>query len=72
MKIRKIISQHRRDFRAIYECEYCGFETEGTGYDDNHFHRNVIPEMKCIACGKKADATSYRPLAPKYSESMTV
>ena len=26
MKIEKIIHQHRRDFRAIYKCEHCGFE----------------------------------------------
>ena len=24
MKIQKIIDQHRRDFNAVYECEYCG------------------------------------------------
>lgn len=24
MKIKKILSQNRRDFRAIYECEHCG------------------------------------------------
>lgn len=71
MKIKKIISQNRRDFRAVYECEHCGHEREGYGYDDNHFHRNVIPSMKCKACGKSA-GEDYRPLATKYEEWETV
>jgi len=29
MKIKKIVSQHRRDFIAIYECEHCGHEEKG-------------------------------------------
>lgn len=26
MKIKEIISQNRRDFTAIYQCEHCGHE----------------------------------------------
>lgn len=33
MKIKEITSQHRRDFYAVYECEHCGDETTGYGYD---------------------------------------
>lgn len=70
MKIKKIISQHRRDFWAIYECEHCGHETEKTrGYDDQNFHQNVIPKMECDKCGKTA-AEDYRPLTTKYPEGM--
>ena len=71
MKIKKITSQTRRDFQAIYECEHCGHEESGYGYDDANFHQNVIPDMKCGKCGKKADK-NYRPLAPKYSEWETI
>lgn len=71
MKIKKIISQHRRDFIAIYECEHCGAEHEGEGYDDANFHVNVIPSIKCKECGKKA-AEDYRPLATKYPEGYQV
>lgn len=71
MKIKKITNQHRRDFTAIYECEHCGFEHGGTGYDDANFHQNVIPNMTCLECGKKA-SDDYRPLATKYPEGMTV
>lgn len=67
MKIKKILRQHRRDFTAIYECEHCGCETEGGGYDDAHFHANVIPTMECPRCGETADE-SYRPLTTKYAE----
>lgn len=51
LKIKRITSQNRRDFRAIYECEGCGETSEGRGYDDRNFHDNVIPDMKCEKCG---------------------
>lgn len=69
MKIKCIESQHRRDFYAIYECEHCGHEHRGSGYDDANFHQNVIPEMVCGNCGKKAP-DDHRPLAPKHSEGV--
>ena len=71
MKIKEIIYQHRRDFKAIYVCEHCGDEHEAWGYDDTNFHQNVIPEMKCEKCGKKADK-NYSPLATKYPDSAVI
>lgn len=71
MKIKQILSQHRRDFRAIYECEHCGHTYEDWGYDDAHFHNDVVPTMVCPKCRKAADA-SYRPIATKYPEGMQV
>ncbi len=65
MKIKTITDQHRRDFTAIYECEHCGHEKKGHGYDDANFHENVIPAMKCDKCGEVAP-TEYRPLATKH------
>jgi ribosomal protein L37AE/L43A len=65
MKIKNIIMQSRRDFTAIYECEHCSQTIEGYGYDDDNFHQNVIPKMKCTFCGKTADE-NYRPLTTKY------
>mgnify|MGYP003083379963 FL=1 len=55
MKIKKIISQHRRDFQAVYECEHCGYTVKSYGYDDEYFHNEVIPNKVCPKCGKKAD-----------------
>ena len=67
MKIKEIVSQNRRDFRATYVCEHCGNEREGGGYDDDNFHRNVVPAMKCSECGKTAP-TDYKPLGTKHPE----
>lgn len=69
MKIKTIVSQHRRDFTAVYQCEHCGEEHSSRGYDDAHFHNTVVPGMKCPSCGKTAPGT-YRPLAPKYAEEV--
>ena len=71
MKIERIISQHRRDFRAIYVCETCGKKVEERGYDDTNFHANVIPEMICPKCGAKAP-DDYRPLTTKYPDGVQV
>jgi len=71
MKIQKIISQHRRDFTAIYECEHCGGIYKGSGYDDSNFHLNVIPAMKCNECGK-VSGEDYAPRETKYPDGMSV
>lgn len=68
MRIKKILSQHRRDFTATLECEHCGNEDHlGYGYDDANYHRNVIPSIRCSKCDKKAPE-DYRPLTTKYGE----
>lgn len=72
MKIQQILSQYRRDFKAIYVCEHCGYTKEGIGYDDSHFHNNVIPEMRCKKCKKTAPKEAYRALTTKYSDDVTV
>jgi len=71
MKIKTILSQHRRDFQAGYECEHCGHEHEGYGYDDSNFHQNVIPSMTCESCGEKSDG-NYRALTTKYADDVTI
>lgn len=71
MKIKRIVSQHRRDFKAIYECEHCQHEHEDSGYDDTYFHSSVIPKKECPSCGKTADE-SYRPLATKHADHVVL
>lgn len=71
MKIKKITSQSRRDFYAIYECEHCKHEEKSYGYDDSNFHLNVLPNKICPKCGEKADA-NYRPLMTKYADHVIV
>jgi len=71
MKIKEIKNQIRRDFTAIYECESCGFEKEGIGYDDEYFHQNVVPSLRCGRCEKQAP-TDFIPRKPKYDENAIV
>lgn len=72
MKIKTILSQNRRDFTAILECEHCRHEQMlEDGYDDSFYHRHVIPNILCKSCGKKG-SENYRPLTTKYSDSETV
>lgn len=74
MKIKKIQSQNRRDFEAIYICENCGNEEYGSGYDDRNFHDNVIPKIKCERCGESRNSLGikgeYTPT--KYPEGFQI
>lgn len=72
MRIKEILWQHRRDFSAIYECEHCGYSEIGAGYDDDYFHREVVPDRECPKCGKKADKENYRPMGTKYPEGYQI
>lgn len=71
MRIKEIVDQMRRDFTAIYECEFCGHESKGYGYDDGNFHDNVIPNMKCKACNK-SNHESYKAAKTKYPDGVQV
>lgn len=64
MKIKEKTYQHRRDFKAVFVCEHCGYENEIWGYDDANYHENVIPAMKCPQCGKTSGKVSSRPDVP--------
>lgn len=66
MKIKNIINQYRRDFHAIYECQHCGHEEKGSGYDDANFHNNVIPKMECGKCGKTGGEITSAATVPAY------
>ena len=75
MKIKEITWQHRRDFSAIYECEFCGHSQEdNSGYDDRYYHDNVIPNMKCDKCGKstKSENGVVDKTPTKYPEGFQV
>lgn len=71
MKIESMISQHRRDFTAIFICEHCGDKVKRNGYDDAYFHTQVIPQLKCMACDKVSPA-NYVPQPTKYPEGQHV
>lgn len=71
MHIKKILHQNRRDFKAEYQCEHCGHIEIDWGYDDTNFHKNVIPNLVCKNCGRKADE-NYRALTTKYPDYMQI
>ena len=55
MKLIEIISQSRRDFKGVYECQFCNSVEKDSGmdsYDDRYYHDEVIPNKKCKSCGK--------------------
>lgn len=71
MRIKQKLSQNRRDFRAIFECEHCGSESTFEGYDDANYHQNVIPKIKCGKCGK-ISPESYEPEKTRYPEGYQI
>ena len=75
MKIISIIYQHRRDFTADIICEGCGNrELLTTGYDDRNYHDNVMPNMKCSACGESQNSLGIvaEKIPTKYADHETV
>lgn len=72
MKIKDKISQHRRDFIALMICEHCGYEyLEENGYDDENYHKNVIPNIKCKKCNKTSDE-NYEPMKTIYPQGYII
>ena len=67
MKIKEMLSHSRRDFRAIFVCEACSHEMTERGYDDYHFHYNVVPNWYCEKCGEKSPV-NYKAQETKYDD----
>lgn len=60
-----MISQHRRDFKAELTCESCNnTQILNTGYDDDYYHNNVLPNMKCTKCNEST-ISSNKPIEPQ-------
>lgn len=75
MVIIKILSQIRRDFTALMECESCGHQqVDPCGYDDANYHNNVVPEIKCHYCGESTKSADLpiNPRTPKYPEGLQI
>jgi transcription elongation factor Elf1 len=74
MRIKKIESQNRRDFYAVYECEGCGHTEKSSGYDDRNFHDNVIPNLVCAKCNKSRNDLGIEgeEIQTKYPEGMEI
>lgn len=75
MKIKEIKSQHRRDYTAPMECEFCQHEQmDNAGYDDRYYHDNVIPQMECSKCGKStvSEGGNVEHTPTKYPEGFVI
>ena len=72
MFIKKVIWQHRRDMKVLYECEHCGNCYEDSAYDDANFHNNVVPCIRCSKCGKTANKDNTLIHKTKYPEDLIV
>jgi hypothetical protein len=75
MIIKEITYQHRRDFSAIMECEFCGHtQKNDAGYDDQYYHTNVVPNIKCKKCDKStiSGGGEINPRTPKYPEGFQI
>jgi len=74
MKLTKKVYQNRRDFTGIFECEGCGHSETKSGYDDQYFHAQVTPAMKCPGCGETTQSLGCRvePVATRYSADQVV
>ena len=66
-----MLSQNRRDFRAIYVCEHCKAQYESYGYDDANFHEKVIPKMECGKCGGTSPE-DYEAQETRYPEDFQI
>lgn len=77
MKLVKIISQSRRDFKGEYKCEFCGhIDTDKNmdSYDDRNYHDNVIPNMDCPKCHKStiSEGGDIQYIETKYPEGFQI
>jgi len=70
MQLIKKINQTRRDFTGVYECQNCKNIEKKEGYDDNYFHDEVIPDMKCSKCGQSTNSLKLKNerIATKYRD----
>ncbi len=73
MKIIKTYNWNRRDFYYDAKCEHCGnVTTKNSGYDDDNYYNNVVPEKKCTSCTESTNSKSVEgvptiKIIPKYS-----
>jgi len=74
MKLIKKMSQNRRDFTGIFECEGCGYSVTMSGYDDRYYHDQVTPAKKCPKCGESTHSFGclVEPVATRYSADEVV
>lgn len=70
MEIKSLEACYGRDLYGWLVCEHCETPVKLVGgYDDNHWHDNVLPAYHCKTCGKnragelKTEETTARNVA---------
>ena len=71
MRINKILDRTRRDIYCLYECEHCGYTEKGSGYDDDNYHNNVVPKLKCKDCLRNSEGIGPK-FTPKYGDHVVI
>ena len=60
MFIKEITFERRNDFSAVLECEHCeATQLLKTGYNDDNYHDNVLPSIKCKTCNKDREGKQH-------------
>ena len=52
MQVKKIDKTSDNDICCHLKCEFCGSEQCQYGYDDEYYFNQVVPEIKCLNCGR--------------------
>lgn len=56
MKLIAVTQQIKNLFSGILQCEFCNnHQPLVSGVDDEHYHDNVIPEIRCQKCRQKTN-----------------
>lgn len=65
MFIKQITSCYGRDIYGIFRCEACNKEQKmGAGYDDDNYHNNVVPKIKCNSCNESRESFLAKTIKP--------
>ncbi len=62
MTIKNITYRYRNDFKAVFQCDKCGYEYEAWGYSDANYYDNVLPNAICPKCGLNAQGETEEQL----------
>ena len=66
MKIIRQYNWNRRDFCYDMKCEHCDHIVKNrSGYDDDNYYNNVMPQIKCPKCNESSDSKQSEELQTK-------
>lgn len=74
MKLINSYDWNRRDFWYDAKCESCGTVMKKiSGYDDDNYYNNVIPDIPCPRCGATSNSLGKKVyVKPKYDANLVI